>query len=140
MHIRRIRCERRTVEVVCNVNTLASYWHFALSSHMCIYISLRSCVLVWEWFCSSFSHTTRNHFAVLCCVAYIILFMLHSLSAFALSFPLREWEDLGGVPPASSLLLQLKYCQPHVVFPIPQHGSFLCHLSFPSCSMPCRSY
>ena len=47
--------------------------------------------------------------------------MLHGLGAFALSFPLRGWEDLGGVPPAGSLLPQLKYCQPHVVFPTLQH-------------------
>lgn len=35
--------ERRTVEVVCNVNTLTGYWHFALSSHMCTYLSEELC-------------------------------------------------------------------------------------------------
>ena len=34
---------RRTVEVICNVNTLTSCWEFALSSHMCLYLSEELC-------------------------------------------------------------------------------------------------
>ena len=57
--------EIRTVKVICNVNTLTSCWQFALSSHMCIYLSEELCPSIGVVLYPS-SHTLHA-IILLCC-------------------------------------------------------------------------
>lgn len=127
----------RTVEVICNVNTLTSCWQFALSSHMCIYLSEELCPSIGVVLYPS-SHTP--HAIILLCCA-VLSSLHHSFHAawprcLCTQLSLKRMGRFRRCPPCRLLVASAQILPTPCGLPYPStQGAFsvICHFLHAAC-------